>query len=252
MAGGKAATVRKILTRGVVLFLIGLFYSGGLKTPLARSSGARVLNRIALCYTAAALLFVFLKSPDRCILALLLRILGADGPGAHPGYSTGNLPKAAGAFEQTTQRVSWALREPGYNRQPWPIWPPAWTTLTGMTEGILSTLPAIGSCLLGLFRGSLAAAKAARSSRRSLGSLRSGGLPFSSGIFGRWSFPIVKNFGRLPSFSWLGVQPNFDGRVSSGGRRLGTENVVPAVYCGLDRTLTILPGGADPGLSEGG
>ena len=57
---GRGPTLRKILVRGAVLFAIGLFYPGGLSTPLQDLRVLGVLNRIALCYTATALLFVFL------------------------------------------------------------------------------------------------------------------------------------------------------------------------------------------------
>jgi predicted acyltransferase len=58
---GRAAAAKKVIVRGVLLFLVGLFYSGGLSNvwPDMRLMG--VLNRIALCYLFGGLLFIYLR-----------------------------------------------------------------------------------------------------------------------------------------------------------------------------------------------
>ena len=70
----RAAAVRRVLRRGVVLFLIGIFYYGGFshEWPNIRLMG--VLNRIALCYLFAGLFFCFFRpatkpAPSSCACA---------------------------------------------------------------------------------------------------------------------------------------------------------------------------------------
>ena len=56
---GRAAAVKRVLKRGVLLFIIALVYSGGFTNPWPDMRLMGVLNRIALCYTFGGLLFIF-------------------------------------------------------------------------------------------------------------------------------------------------------------------------------------------------
>ena len=56
---GRAAAVKRVLKRGVLLFVIALIYSGGFTNPWPDMRLMGVLNRIALCYTFGGLLFIF-------------------------------------------------------------------------------------------------------------------------------------------------------------------------------------------------
>src|SRR5438067_9522610 len=58
---GRAEALRRVFRRGILLFVIGIFYSGGFidSWPAIRVMG--VLNRIALAYFFAGLLFCFFK-----------------------------------------------------------------------------------------------------------------------------------------------------------------------------------------------
>ncbi|MBL9172395.1 MAG: DUF5009 domain-containing protein [Verrucomicrobiales bacterium] len=204
---GKAATIRKILTRGVVLFLIGLFYSGGLKTPLSDLRVLGVLNRIALCYTAAAMLFVFLNV--RALVAVFVALLlGYWGMMAQvPIRDIRLAPKAleelaatrgqtnvAVLFEQTMARVH-GQYEPGYNLAnhiDFQYLPGRLYDRYYDPEGILSTLPAIGSCLLGLFAGLWLQRKQPGPSLRTLGLIGAGVFFVLLGHLWSLEFPIVK------------------------------------------------------------
>ena len=57
---GKSGAVKRLLTRGLLLFLVCVFYSGGISQGLAGVRWLGVLNRIALASTAAGILLVFL------------------------------------------------------------------------------------------------------------------------------------------------------------------------------------------------
>lgn len=56
---GRAAAVKRVLVRGVLLFIVALIYSGGFTNPWPNLRLMGVLNRIALCYTFGGLLFIF-------------------------------------------------------------------------------------------------------------------------------------------------------------------------------------------------
>jgi predicted acyltransferase len=56
---GRAAAVKRVLKRGALLFIVALIYSGGFTNPWPDMRLMGVLNRIALCYTFGGLLFIF-------------------------------------------------------------------------------------------------------------------------------------------------------------------------------------------------
>ena len=63
---GRSAAVKRVLKRGILLFIIGLIYSGGFTNPWPDMRLMGVLNRIALAYTFGGLLFIFLRTSRRC------------------------------------------------------------------------------------------------------------------------------------------------------------------------------------------
>src|SRR5438445_9897937 len=54
---GRAEALKRIFRRGILLFLLGIFYSGGFSSPWPDIRLMGVLNRIALAYFFAGLLF---------------------------------------------------------------------------------------------------------------------------------------------------------------------------------------------------
>src|ERR1035441_1901639 len=56
---GRTAAVKRIVRRGILMFVIALIYSGGVTNPWPDMRLMGVLNRIALCYTFGGLLFIF-------------------------------------------------------------------------------------------------------------------------------------------------------------------------------------------------
>lgn len=204
---GRTATVRKILTRGVLLFLIGLFYSGGLSTAPSELRMLGVLNRIALCYTAAALLFVFIgrRALVGVWLGLLLGYWGLMGLApirdirldAQP---MANLASAKGEtnamvlFQQTQARVT-GKYDPGYNlanHLDFQYLPGRLYDRYYDPEGLLSTLPAIASCLLGLFAGLFVQEPGRTPVARSLGLIGAGVVSVVVGSLWGLEFPVIK------------------------------------------------------------
>lgn len=194
---GRVGAVGRVLRRGLLLFVIGIIYSGGFTSPWPDIRLMGVLNRIALCYTFAGLLFICCKPrtlaaicgglligywammtfiPIRDIqleknnLAILAEQAGdtklaAQFREAGPA-STGNpsciedSPVWAAAekmYYATTNRVTGKF-DLGYNvachydfeHLPGKKWDLFWDP-----EGILSTIPAVATCLLGVFTGLL-------------------------------------------------------------------------------------------------
>jgi predicted acyltransferase len=179
---GRAAAVKRILWRAALLFAFGIFYNGGLarEWPDVRLVG--VLQRIALCYAAAGLLFVFCKPRTLVAIAAALlvgywalltfvpiRDIALDRPalaeliGPDPGMgtrthgrpSTEYRERVATLYANTATRVTGGY-EPGRNLAnhldfhgvPGSMYDVFWDP-----EGILSTLPAIATCLMGVFAG---------------------------------------------------------------------------------------------------
>ena len=70
---GRAAAVKRVLKRGVLLFIIALIYSGGFTNPWPDMRLMGVLNRIALCYTFGGLLFIFCNT--RVMIAAAVALL---------------------------------------------------------------------------------------------------------------------------------------------------------------------------------
>jgi predicted acyltransferase len=134
----------KILTRTVLFFLVGLYMSNSgldLHGWLTNLRWMGVLQRIAICYFGAAILELFVGAQYQVMIAitillgywLLLRFVPV------PGYGAGvwDIPEASFAnyFD--------SLFLPG--RLYYATWDP---------EGLLSTLPALVTCLFGVFTGS--------------------------------------------------------------------------------------------------
>jgi predicted acyltransferase len=192
---GRAGAIHRVLKRGLLLFAIGIIYSGGFTNSWPDMRLMGVLNRIALAYTAAGLLFCLFKPralagicggiligywalltfmPIRDIqlektnLALMAEQAGDPklairfreaGPTSAINPSAIKASPVWAATEQmysaATNRVTGKFAM-GYNvanhfdfeHLPGKKWDLFWDP-----EGILSTLPAIATCLLGIFAG---------------------------------------------------------------------------------------------------
>ena len=206
---GRATAVKRVLWRGALLFLIGILYSGGFSTPWPGIRLLGVLQRIALAYTAAGLLFCFFK-PRQLVgwtAALLagywalmtfvpIRDVQLDTRtiAARVGAAKPTLEHAKMVYQATTAQVTGRF-EPGLNvsnhfdfehlpgRKYDIYWDP---------EGILSTLPAVATCLLGVLAG-LMLRRADRSDVQKLRWLIiSGAVALAAGWLWHLQFPVVK------------------------------------------------------------
>ncbi len=168
---GRAAAVKRVIRRSILLYVVALFYSGGFthRWPAIHLLG--VLNRIALCYLFTGLIFCFCNLRTMIVIAVGL-LVGYWGLLTFVPIRNIQLQKSAltqlaaqrGApinpralYDATTERVTGGY-EPGLNlanHVDFLCLPGARGETYYDAEGILSTLPAIVTCLLGVFAGLL-------------------------------------------------------------------------------------------------
>jgi predicted acyltransferase len=141
----RAATVATIARRGAIIWGLGLFLAGFPYFNLATIRIPGVLARIAWCYAAAALLARAVGGrPDRkrLVLATALFLLAgywlllAVVP--HPGGTPGDLTPAGNVGAWLDRAI--------FGRH-------VWRGGAFDPEGLLSTVPAIGTTLLGVLAG---------------------------------------------------------------------------------------------------
>ena len=138
---GERAILGKVIRRGVTLVVLGLVYNGLFKLDCASLRVASVLGRIGLAWMFAAMLFIRCGIRTRIALAavilvgygLLLQFVAApDAAGAGPLTEAGNI---VGYIDRTIMPAH-LYGNRGFN-----------------PEGLLSTLPAIVTAMLGMFTG---------------------------------------------------------------------------------------------------
>jgi len=205
---GRAAAVRRVLRRGILLFLAGLFYSGGFSNPWPDMRLMGVLNRIALCYLLAGLIFCFCNL--RAMIALSVTLLAAYWalltfvPIRNIQLEKRALQELArqrGApfdpkalFYGTTEHVTGHYGH-GLNLSDhldFQYLPGRKYDTYFDPEGILSTMPAVVTCLLGVFAG-LLLLDPGRNDPQKVICLLAGGLALAA-LGWAWSaqFPVIK------------------------------------------------------------
>ena len=189
---GQADALKRVFRRSLLLYVIGVLYSGGFTNPWPDIRLMGVLNRIALAYFFAGLLFCFFK--PRTLVAICagiligywalmtfvpIRDIQLTKPNMAQLADRKGDPDSAQLFRSpinpSTNRAAWAAAErlfystqtrvsgkfdKGYNLSdhtdfqylPGKKWDHFFDP-----EGYLSTLPAIATCLLGVFAGLLLA-----------------------------------------------------------------------------------------------
>src|SRR5262249_41814476 len=167
---GRAAALKRILIRSVLIYAFGLLVYGGLAKGVEQIRWMGVLQRIALCYFFTGFIFCSFRLRSMIIICASLLLgywaLTSLVPirdfnlETHHLQSLGlepNNPETRTRFLSTTELVHNRF-EDGLNLPqhidflylPGRKWDGAYDP-----EGILSTMPAIGTCLLGVFAGCL-------------------------------------------------------------------------------------------------
>jgi predicted acyltransferase len=175
----RAALVRYVLRRAVLLFLLGLVYNGLLELRgMEHLRVMGVLQRLALASGCAALIYLFLELRGQIVtaVALLLVYWAAMRWMPVPGHPPGSFTPE-GNFANYLDRVVFL---PGQLYKSY-----------GDPEGLFSTIPAVTTALLGIFAGLwLRGPKPPR--EKVWGLLAAGALGIAAGY--AWSpwFPVIK------------------------------------------------------------
>lgn len=134
---------KKIVRRSLILFTLGLFLSGFPYYDLSSIRIPGVLQRIAICYFFAALIFLHSNVKGQALIAVTLMLIywGAMQYLPVPGVG-------AGSYEKGANLSAWfdSLLLQGHMWSQTKSWDP---------EGIFSTLPAIATTLSGVLTGQL-------------------------------------------------------------------------------------------------
>lgn len=176
-SGRRAATL-KILKRGALLWLLGVLVYGGIRGGIDQVRLLGVLQRLALCFLGAGLAFVWLNPRQRVVLTVsllagywaLLTFVPVPGFGA-------------GDFAEGRNLANWIDK----------MWLPfrKWDG-DHDPEGLLSTLPAVATTLLGVFAGMLLKDPAVEPMRKVRLLVGWGVAGIALGLLWHLQFPIIK------------------------------------------------------------
>jgi Uncharacterized conserved protein len=169
---GKFIAVKRIFIRSVILFLLGIFYMGGIAGGFENIYLAGVLQRISVAYFFAAIIFCFTNLKQMIALCILM-LVGYWAVLTFvpvPGF---DVP----SYEQGKNLAHYIDR---------------WLPGQKFEGTILSTLGAVANCLIGVFAGLLLKNKE-NSDQKRVGWLLAGGLIciIVGSIWGM-QFPIIK------------------------------------------------------------
>lgn len=138
-AEGKRAASLKVIKRAIVLFLLGLVLYGGITRGIDNLRVLGVLQRLAICSCVAGLAFIWFNT--RAIAALTVALLVGYWAMLTfipvPGFGAGDYAEGRNLANWVDQQYLPSFKWDG-DHDP---------------EGLLSSLPAIASTLLGLFAG---------------------------------------------------------------------------------------------------
>lgn len=193
------AITARILRRGALIILFGLLLQSFPYYPLTRITALRfpgVLQRIGVSYLAAALLARgrSWRGVVGIIAVLLLGYWALQALVAPPGVAVPTL-------DVPDQTLSAWIDRSVFGRHLWQ------SSKTWDPEGLLSTLPAIGTCLLGILAGRWIAEPIPLSERLN-GLFAVGAMVMLAGLMWNWVFPINKNL-------WTGSYVLFTGGMAA-------------------------------------
>lgn len=177
----RALLARKIIVRGLLLVLLGIIYNNGLFTkPIAEMRFGSVLGRIGLAGMFAQLIYLYVQNERTrygIFVTILLLYWALLMLVPVPGYGAGNLTME-GSLVGYVDR----LFMPGHLYK-----------VVHDPEGLLSTLPAIGTGLLGIFAGTILRRTGVEDSRKLQQLIVAGISCVALGWVWNLVFPVNKN-----------------------------------------------------------
>ncbi len=203
---GRVAAMKRVVRRGVLLFALGLFYYGGLSTPVENMRVMGVLNRIALCYLFGGLIFCNFKPRGMagiCVglllgyWALMALVPFPDvrpKPGGDTVITKDHFTTVAQLNMDSTNMLRGSYIQ-GVNLANYldqKYLPGRKHDGTYDPEGLLSTLPAVATCLLGIFAGLLLKSCDVCQTRKVVYLLSFGAGGVLLGFLWGTQFPVIK------------------------------------------------------------
>lgn len=175
---GRRTAVFRIIRRAVLLYLLGILYYGGFSTPFDQIRLLGVLQRIAICYLFAGLLFCYLKPKALAgvCAGILIGYWALMSFVPIPGFGAGNFAEGKN-LANYVDKEHLPLRRWDGDHDP---------------EGLLSTLPAVASCLLGVFAGLLLRNTALPDQKKVRYLVAAGIVSLALGWLWHFNFPVIK------------------------------------------------------------
>ena len=175
---GLAQAHLRVLRRGLTLYVLGLIYYAGVRDGFDEVRYLGVLQRIAICYLFASLMFLNfnLRGLIAALVALLVGYWALMTFVPVPGVGAGN-------FGPDQNLANWI----DVHYLPGRLW-----DKSRDPEGMLSTLPAIGSCLLGVLAGLTLRDIRLTPQQKSLALIGAGIVLVIAGHLWALQFPIIK------------------------------------------------------------
>jgi len=175
---GRGGAIKRILIRSLILYLLGILYYGGFSNRFADVRLLGVLQRIALCYLSAGLLFCFLRINGliAVVVALLVGYWSLLSYVPVPGIGPPSLAEGRNLANYIDAQYLPGHKWDG-DHDP---------------EGLLSTLPAVASCLLGVLAGLLLKNHKVGPYEKVLCLLIAGGAGVGLGFAWGIEFPVIE------------------------------------------------------------
>ncbi|QMW03927.1 acyltransferase family protein [Spirosoma foliorum] len=176
----KAQIARKIITRGLILVLLGIIYNNGLFVKAIQDTRfPSVLGRIGLAGMFAQLIYLYAQPRTRYIwfLGILLGYWAAMMLIPVPGCGAGVLTMECNLASYIDR-----ILVPGH----------LYKTIHD-PEGLFSTIPAIDNALLGIFAGSFLKAHGKTGNQKAIQLVAAGAVFILLGVLWNFIFPINKN-----------------------------------------------------------
>jgi predicted acyltransferase len=176
---GRGRAHLRVLRRALILYLLGFIYYGGVSDNWEDVRWLGILQRIALCYLFVALMFLNfnLRGMIAACVALLVGYWALMTFVPVPGIG-------AGSFGPDANLANWI----DAHYLPGRLWDE-----TRDPEGLLSTLPAIASCMFGVFAGLVLRDPRVPAERKSLWLIGGGIVLIAAGYLWALQFPIIKS-----------------------------------------------------------
>jgi predicted acyltransferase len=204
---GKAAALKRIFFRSLILYVFGLIVYGGISKGVDHIRWMGVLQRIAICYLFGSLIFCAFRLRNMIVIcaslligywALTSFVQVRDFNLEREHLKSLNLkpndPETMARFMGSTNWVQGRFEDglnvpqhfdyqflPGYR------WDGAYDP-----EGLLSTLPAIATCLLGIFAGLLLKSDSVAAQKKVYFLLGAGFAAVLLGFLWGLQFPVIK------------------------------------------------------------